>query len=43
MYYDIDDPIQFARDVKSLLTEDGIWVVEIAYLPLMMENRHTIK
>ncbi len=38
MYYDIDDPIQFARDVKSLLTEDGIWVVEIAYLPLMMEN-----
>ncbi len=38
MFYDIDDPIQFARDVKSLLTEDGIWVVEIAYLPLMMEN-----
>ena len=38
MFYDIDDPIDFVRDIKSLLTDDGIWVVEVAYLPLMMTN-----
>lgn len=38
MFYDIDDPIDFVKDIKSLLTDDGIWVVEVAYLPLMMTN-----
>jgi NDP-4-keto-2,6-dideoxyhexose 3-C-methyltransferase len=38
MFYDIDDPIDFAKGIKSLLTDDGIWVVEVAYLPLMMTN-----
>ena len=38
MFYDIHDPIGFVKDIKSLLTEDGIWVVEVAYLPLMMTN-----
>lgn len=36
--YDLDDPIQFAKDVKSILMEDGLWVVEMSYLPTMLER-----
>jgi NDP-4-keto-2,6-dideoxyhexose 3-C-methyltransferase len=38
MFYDIDDPTQFMREISNLLTSDGIWALEIAYLPLMMKN-----
>ena len=38
MFYDLEDPIQFARDVESLLTPNGIWVLEQSYLPLMIKN-----
>ena len=38
MFYDIDDPTDFMKQVHSLLKADGIWVVEIAYLPTMMKN-----
>ena len=38
MFYDIDDPTHFMKQVHSLLKDDGIWVVEIAYLPTMMKN-----
>ena len=36
MYYDLEDPIGFAEGVKKLLANDGIWVVEMSYLPLML-------
>jgi SAM-dependent methyltransferase len=38
MFYDTDDPIGFARRVAQLLAPDGIWVVEVAYLPAMLRN-----
>ena len=38
MFYDLEDPVQFARDVESLLTSNGIWVLEQSYLPLMIRN-----
>ena len=38
MFYDIDQPLQFVQEVADLLQKDGIWLVEIAYLPLMMTN-----
>lgn len=38
MFYDIDDPVAFAKDVSALLTEGGVWVVEMAYLPLFMSQ-----
>jgi len=38
MFYDLEDPIQFARDIENLLTSDGIWILEQSYLPLMIEN-----
>ena len=36
MYYDLDNPVDFARGVKSVLSDSGVWVVEMSYLPLML-------
>lgn len=38
MFYDLVDPIAFARDVASILAPDGIWVLEQSYLPSMIRN-----
>ena len=38
MFYDLEDPVQFARDIESLLTPNGIWVLEQSYLQLMIKN-----
>jgi hypothetical protein len=37
MFYDLEDPIDFAKQIGSILHEDGIWVFEQSYLPFMME------
>ncbi len=36
MFYDLDDPIAFARDIESVLDDDGIWHFEQSYLPSML-------
>ena len=36
MYYDLSDPVGFAREVEQLLAKDGIWIVEMSYLPMML-------
>lgn len=36
MFYDLEDPIDFARHVASALGKDGLWVIEMSYLPLML-------
>ncbi len=38
MFYDLEDPIKFARDISTALHENGIWVFEQSYLPLMIET-----
>jgi NDP-4-keto-2,6-dideoxyhexose 3-C-methyltransferase len=38
MFYDLDDPAAFVRDVASVLAPGGVWVIELAYLPMMLEN-----
>ena len=38
MFYDIDDPVEFAKSIELLLDDEGFWIIEIAYLPLMMKN-----
>lgn len=37
MFYDLPDPVQFAKDVKATLHSDGIWVMEQSYLPMMLK------
>ena len=36
--YDINDPIQFAKDINSILLDEGIWHFEQSYLPLMVDT-----
>jgi SAM-dependent methyltransferase len=38
MLYDLEDPLQFMRDVHSVLSARGVWVFEQSYLPLMLER-----
>lgn len=39
MFYDLEDPCQFAREVNSILNpEEGIWVLEQSYMPTMVER-----
>ena len=38
MFYDLEDPLEFAKDVASVLADDGVWVIELSYLPTMLEK-----
>lgn len=33
MFYDLEDPISFVREIEARLTDEGVWCVEVAYLP----------
>jgi len=37
MFYDLEDPMQFMREVHEVLADDGIWVFEQSYMPTMLE------
>ena len=37
MYYDLDDPITFTRDIYKCLDDDGIWIFQLSYTPLMIQ------
>lgn len=39
MFYDIERPVDFAKEIASILAPDGVWVFEQSYLPLMLERR----
>lgn len=38
MFYDLEDPNQFVADVKEVMHEDGVWIVQMSYLPLMLRQ-----
>src|SRR3989344_1061 len=38
MFYDLEDPNTFVQDVYDLLDDDGLWVIQMSYLPLMLEQ-----
>ncbi len=38
MFYHLADPVTFARDVAACLARDGVWIVQMAYLPSMVET-----
>ena len=37
MFYDLPDPVQFAKDIHSVLEDDGIWTCEQSYLLTMLK------
>lgn len=38
MFYDLDDPNTFVTDVKKTLDQEGVFVIQQAYLPLMLSQ-----
>ena len=38
MFYDLEDPVQFAKDVSKVLAENGLWIIELSYLPAMLDQ-----
>ena len=38
MFYDLEDPMAFMREVVEILENNGLWVFEQSYMPLMLER-----
>jgi NDP-4-keto-2,6-dideoxyhexose 3-C-methyltransferase len=38
MFYDLENPSAFVADVASVLMEEGVWVIEMHYLPAVLER-----
>lgn len=38
MFYDLDEPRPFLRDVHSVLDDDGVFVLQMSYTPLMIDQ-----
>ena len=38
MFYDLEDPVAFARSIRDVLAPDGIWILEMSYMPRMLER-----
>ena len=36
MFYDLEAPMQFMREIHDVLADDGVWVFEQSYLPQML-------
>ena len=38
MFYDLEDPNWFVREAKKVLHPEGIWIIQMSYMPLMLEQ-----
>lgn len=38
MFYDLESPLDFVRQVRDILDENGVWVFEQSYMPLMLSR-----
>jgi NDP-4-keto-2,6-dideoxyhexose 3-C-methyltransferase len=36
MFYDLENPDSFIEDVNDVLDDDGLWVLQLSYTPLML-------
>ncbi len=36
MFYDLEEPNQFVSDIANILDNDGVWIIELKYLPTMI-------
>lgn len=37
MFYDLESPIDFTKSIKRILSETGFWILELSYMPTMLE------
>jgi NDP-4-keto-2,6-dideoxyhexose 3-C-methyltransferase len=38
MFYDLEDPHKFVADIRRIMHPDGVWIVQMSYLPLMLSQ-----
>ncbi len=38
MFYDLEDPISFAKEIAGALDKEGIWIFEQSYMPAMLKT-----
>ena len=37
MFYDLDDPVDFVRNISKILSPEGLWIFEMSYMPEMLK------
>lgn len=37
MFYDLEDPISFTKGIKKILSNEGVWIFEMSYMPTMLK------
>lgn len=37
MFYDLENPVDFVKSIKNILSKEGIWIFEMSYMPHMLE------
>lgn len=37
MFYDLEDPSSFVKNIKNFLNDKGIWIFEVSYMPKMLK------
>ncbi|MEG4443641.1 class I SAM-dependent methyltransferase [Microcoleus sp. AT9_B5] len=37
MFYDLEDPVSFCKEIKKSLAPGGLWVFEMSYMPSMLK------
>jgi len=38
MFYDLEDPQKFVMDIQRVMHPDGLWIIQMSYLPLMLKQ-----
>ncbi len=38
MFYDLEKPHEFVQDIKKTLDKNGLWIIQMSYLPLMLKQ-----
>lgn len=38
MFYDLENPSEFIGDIDKILDDDGLWVLQLSYTPLMIKQ-----
>jgi len=37
MFYDLEDPTEFVKNIKRFLSDEGVWIFEMSYMPSMLK------
>lgn len=38
MFYDLEDPHAFVKDIYQILDDNGLWIIQMSYIPLMLKQ-----